>query len=152
MKKKSVIVFSIALVGAFIIGAIVWMSMTGYSRVLKTNWELEIPFSARCSEVYEKDTGASFNGDGIRFHVFSCKNEDRIDDMLVWTDDDHSTIYYGSLSEAAEQWLDVLDVPEEWRPEYDDSRYYYCSQEDNSELIIFWSKEAKMLYIVENFV
>ena len=38
-----------------------------YVRTVQLNWELELPASEGC--LYETDSGASFSGDGERYHV-----------------------------------------------------------------------------------
>lgn len=129
-----------------------WRVMTDYSRVLRANWGFSLPFKALCFEVYEKDSGSSFHGDDIRYHVFSYKYEDSIDLMFAWIGREQETIFRSSYSEAAEQWLDDISVPEEYRPDYDNCWYWYHSQEDNSEIIVFWDEDVNCLYIVESFL
>ena len=40
-----------------------------YVRTVQLNWELELPASEGC--LYETDSGASFSGDGERYHVLA---------------------------------------------------------------------------------
>jgi len=129
-----------------------WLALSGYSRILEANWGFRLPIYARYREIYRKDSGPGFHGDGIRYHVFSYKYEDFIDTLFVWGSSDHSTRFHGSLSAAAEDWLDEIEVPEEWRPDYGRCHYRYRAQEDNSELIVFWDSEENRLYIVESFI
>lgn len=149
-KKRIIIIVLICVV--LLLSIIGWQVMNDYSRVLMANWGFELPAHARCRELYTKDSGPSFHGDGIRYHVFSYQYEDFIDTMFVWTGNDHATLYSGSLSEAAETWLDEIDVPEAWRPDYANCLYRYRSQEDNSEIVVFWYAEENRLYIVESFL
>ena len=150
-RKKQIIVI-VLICAVLLCGAIGWNVMNDYSRVLEANWGFHLPAYARCKEIYAKDSGASFHGDGIRYHVFSYKYEDFIDTMFVWTGNDHATIYSGSLSQAAQAWLDEIQVPEEWRPDYGNCLYRYLSQEDNSEIVVFWNAEENRLYILESFL
>lgn len=151
MKKKGIIL-SLAACILIIGGCIGWRIFTDYSRVLNANWGISLPYKALCSEVYAKDSGASFHGDGIRYHVFSYKYEDYIDLMFAWSsNNNHKTLFHDSYSETAEEWLDELNVPDEWRPDYEKCYYWYKAQEDNSQLIIFWDNDANQLYIAEEF-
>ena len=40
-----------------------------YADVLRANWGLVLPENAGLALVYEKDSGESFHGDGVRFSV-----------------------------------------------------------------------------------
>lgn len=124
-----------------------------YSPVLQANWGFSLPAKARCAEVYKTDSGPSFHGDGLRYHVFSYRYEDYIDLMFAWADaDQRATIYHGSYTDAAEDWLDRLGVPAERRPDYENCAYWYSAQEDHSEIIVFWDNDANRLYIIESFL
>ena len=55
-----------------------------YSRVLQANWGVALPAEALLTEEHEQDSGASFHGDGIRYHVYSYADADPIRTMLLW--------------------------------------------------------------------
>lgn len=152
MKKKRMII--IVLICVLLVGGVIgWKALTDYSRVLDANWGISLPFKARYSEIYEKDSETSFHGDGVRYHMFSYKYEDYIDLMFAWGGSpEHETLYYPSVSDAAEVWLDTIDVPEEHRPDYSACFSWNRAKEDNSEIIFFWNPEVNRLYIVENFI
>lgn len=151
MNKKRILLL-ITLFIAIILGIFGWYKMNDYSRVLKSNWEFSIPAKSRYSEVYEKDSGSSFHGDGIRYHVFSYKYEDYIEEMFVWINIDLETIFNRSYSEAATEWLDKIDVPEQYRPNYSNCVYWYNTKKDNSEILVFWDSDINYLYVVESFI
>ena len=142
MKQKRILfpVFACILIVA---GCIGWNVLTDYARVLNANWGIFLPFKALCSEVYEKDSGASFHGDGIRYHVFSYKYEDYIDLMFAWGSNN-------GYSDTIEEWLDEIEVPEAWRPDYERCFCWDTVQNDNDKLIIFWDNDKNQLYIVES--
>ena len=151
MRKKRVILVlaACALVVAI---SLCWKVFSDYSRVIKVNWGISLPWKARLAEVYQKDTGPSFHGDGVRYHVYSYKYEDYIDLMFAWPPTEYSTNHYAATSEAAEVWLDEIGVPAEERPNYEKCCSWHKSQEDNSEIIFFWDSEQNRLYIIENFI
>lgn len=72
--------------------------------------------------------------------------------MFVWQTVERETIYHSSCSAAADEWLIQIDVPQKERPDYEKCSYWYQSQSDNSELIIFWDKEQSLLYVIESFI
>lgn len=125
---------------------------SGYSSVLDANWSFSLPKDAKCEEVYEKDAGLSFHGDGVRYHVFSYQNEEPIEALFEWSETESDTLFAGGYSNAAEAWLDEIEVPQEERPEYESCVYWYASQADNSEIIIFWDDVRERIYIVESFM
>ena len=147
MKKKRLI---LAIAACLLIGIVSVFS--DYSRVIELNWGITLPWKARLTEIYNKDSGASFHGDGVRYHVYSYKYEDYIDLMFAWPPTEYPTNFYKTTSKAAEVWLDEIDVPTEERPNYTDCCSWHKSQKDNSEIIFFWDSEQNLLYIVENFI
>lgn len=146
MKRKN---WKIWLLAAAVIATVILVAVTGvvpsYSRALKANWGISLPWQARMQEVYKKDSGPSFLGDGVRYHVFSYKYEDFIDLMFAWAFNN-----VDSLEESADSWLDEIQVPEEERPAYEQC-YYWHKAERNNDIIIFWNPEQNLLYVVESF-
>ena len=150
MKKKAIIT-----VAAFIILIAVLSILRlfpSYASTIKSNWDISLPIKAVLTETYEKDSGSSFHGDGVRYHIFSYKYEDYIDLMFAWTPNEHKTNFYPTTREAAEAWLDEIDVPAEERPDYEKCCSWSKSKVDNSEIIFLWDNELNKLYIIENFI
>ena len=151
MKKKRILL--VVLVTLISVRTIYKSIVPPYASVLEANWGVELPIKALCKEVYKADTGPSFHGDGIRYHVFSYRYEDYIDLMFAWSGNlENETLFYQSYSEASDIWLDELDIPEEQYPDYDACFCWYKSEHDNSEILIFWNPEINRLYIVENIL
>ena len=151
MKKKRILL--VVLVTLISVRTIYKSIVPSYASVLVANWGVELPIKALCKEVYKADTGPSFHGDGIRYHVFSYRYEDYIDLMFAWSGNlENETLFYQSYSEASDIWLDELDIPMEQYPDYDICFCWYKSEHDNSEILIFWNPEINRLYIVENII
>ena len=150
MKKRNWLIAVAILLILFVAG--ISKLLPSYSSTLEANWGISLPRRARLTEIYQKDSGASFHGDGVRYHVFSYKYEDYIDLMFAWPPTKYPTNYYATTSEASEAWLDEIAVPAEERPDYSKCSSWHKSQEDNSEIIFFWDSEQNRLYIVENFI
>ena len=151
MKKKRILL--VVLVTLISVWTIYKSIVPSYASVLEANWGVELPIKALCKEVYKADTGPSFHGDGIRYHVFTYRYEDYIDLMFAWSGNlENETLFYQSYSEASDIWLDELDIPMEQYPDYDICFCWYKSEHDNSEIIIFWNPEINRLYIVENII
>ena len=155
MKSKKRKILSIVLVIIIVVSAIMffmWKHLTNYNTTLEANWEISIPSKASYSEIYSKDSGPSFHGDGIRYHIFSYKDHSYVKEMLEWKSDEKDTIFYGNYSNTVNVWLDTIAVPYEYRPDYSECMFWYDSQDDNSEIIILWDKENSYLYVVESFL
>ena len=90
MKKKRIL---LAILVALISTWTIYKSIApSYFSVLETNWGIELPVKAICKEVYSEDTGPSFHGDGIRYHVFSYFKSSEIEKMLPWSDVNGNTL------------------------------------------------------------
>lgn len=160
MKKKRILL--VVLIALISVWTIYKSIVPSYASVLEANWGIELPIKAFCKEVYEADTGPSFHGDGIRYHVFSYQNGSAIENMLSWSDVNGNTLAWSqtigeekkfqTYSEASDIWLDALDIPMEHYPDYDVCSYHYRNADDNSELIVFWNPEINRFYIVENLI
>lgn len=151
MKKKVIYSIAIIVICAIAFGILRYLN-SNYSMVLKMNWGFQMPAKSKCIEIYENDTGDSFHGDGKRYHVFSYKSGDDIKTMFTWLSEENKTIYHSCYSEAVNEWLDEINVPDEQYPDYSQCVYWYDKQEDNSEIIVMWDSQAKKVYIAESFM
>lgn len=58
--------------------------------IIQSNWDLEMPKSAK--ELFYKSSGVSILGDGERYSVYECEEEDYIRNSFQWKED-NSKIY-----------------------------------------------------------
>ncbi len=153
MKRKALIIGSIAAVLILLFGFVSYRYLSDYSHVMKQNWGISLPWQSLYKEVYEKDSGASFQGDGVRYHVFSYRYEDYIDLMFVWGGEDR-TVYYETYGEAATAWLDELAVPADKRPDFSNPNlsYRYKTKDDHDEILLIWDGEQNLIYVLESFI
>ncbi len=137
-------VFALSLCGCSLFG--------DYTATIKENWEITIPKETGCTQVYEKQCEPSFHGDGFRYHVFACKDNQAMLDAFAWSSQEEKTNFHDSYSASCEEWLTEIDVPESERPVYAECVYYYKNQEDMSEIIMLFSETQGKLYVVESFL
>ena len=151
-KKRSIltITFVIIVLGAAM--ALIWKYLADYNTALKANWEISIPSKARYTEIYSKDSGPSFLGDGFRYHVFSYKDHAYVEEMLDWESDEKQTIFHGNYTDAVNAWLDTIEVPAEYRPDDSTCLLWYNSENDNSEIIVLWDRKNSTIYVAESFL
>ena len=156
MKKKrlliSVIIITILI---FAVPIIVWNNLpSDYLRIVKLNWNLSFPNETKLTELYAKTSGASFHGDGIRYHVYSYSHEhaEYLKESFDWETSESPTIYHENFTVAIAEWLNDIDVPKEKRPLSSECCRLYLSKHDNSEIIICLNNTENKLYIIESFL
>ena len=115
----------------------------GYRGVVKSNWGITLPAGGK--EVYEKDSGASFHGDGIRYHALLYDAPEKPAEYLDWK------IISGE-EKASEELLEKISVPEDGRPDYVNSVIYTDEQGDGSRLFIFYNGSGGEVWILEEFI
>ena len=151
MNKKKIIVVFIIIIIFSLLGIIIYNNLSNYSNVLKINWNIELPKNT-IKEIYSANSDSSFHGDGIRYHIFSYKNENKIEELFNWSIEEKETIFYSSYSESVNNWLNNIKVSKENYPNYSNCKYWYDKQDDNSEIIILWDSKENKLYIVESLL
>ncbi len=130
---------------------ITWHVTSRYELTYRANWGFSLPWTALCREIYAADSGASFHGDGIRFHVYSYQYEDDLELLFTWAAD-RTTDGGAPCAAISTLWLDTLNVPAVFRPDTDACTFWYNSQPDGSELIVLMNPEENRLYILESFL
>ncbi|MBE7004531.1 MAG: hypothetical protein E7425_09670 [Ruminococcaceae bacterium] len=123
----------------------------GYGAVLRMNWGFQLPLRGSCDEAYQAYLGYGSHGDGLRYHVYACRNT-HLSSMYGWLAEDRATVFHDSMRAAADDWLGQMDVAEQWRPRCEDCLFLYQTHADNSELLVFWNKDAETLYVLESFL
>ena len=120
--------------------------------IIQANWKMQLPDGGK--ELYHADTGASFHGDGEKYTVLQYENTEDISKFLNWrADDGTGTLYTNSYSEFAENCLNIIDVPQKERPDYEECVYSYREREtDSSELLLAYDKEKEQLLWSSIFV
>ena len=119
--------------------------------IIQANWKMQLPDGGK--ELYHADTGDSFHGDGEKYTVLQYENTEDISEFLNWRSDDGTgTLYTNSYSEFAENCLNIIDVPQKERPDYEECVYSYREREtDSSELLLVYDKE-KFFYSVKRSI
>lgn len=157
MKKKLTrIIVWIILVVLILLGFFAYKQMNDYTNIIKLNRWIEIPKDVKYQEIYEKNTWPSLHWDWIRYHAYSYENEEIIDSMTNWTENIWKTIFFDSntYTETIIARLNVINLSAEdvSLSDFDNLKYRYKNQEDNSEIIIIKDKNNKKLHILESFL
>lgn len=148
LKKKKcywrlVSIIGIFTVIMFITAVIITKEQNRYYHCINVNWNLDLP--RNYEEIYYKDSGSSFNGDGERYSIFRYENLEEINDALDWKEKN------SSVETNIANILRRLKVPEEYYPNYNSScKYYHCIEEDNSNIYMILDINLNKIYIVED--
>ena len=150
VKTKKKLLISIAIVVILCV-AVRGFNPFQYGGALKRNWGIKLPVGY--AQEYKADSGASFHGDGYRYHVFSASDPKDLQSLVDW-------IYLSELGEAEatdfvaelDSWLDAISVPADWRPDYAGCGFWQMQQMDNSQIVMFFSETAGLLYVAEFFL
>ncbi|MCD7805518.1 MAG: hypothetical protein LUH03_10345 [Oscillospiraceae bacterium] len=136
-----IVVVTVTLFGGFI--SSIWNET--YCDVIENNWGIVIPTDEGYSEEVSADSGASFHGDGTRYHVMYFDDAERISVLLGWSDEIPE-----SYIEYSERLLDELDI--NYRPDYESCVFYTQTKSDGSVILIFWDEDLQEMYVVEEFL
>ncbi|MCD8107703.1 MAG: hypothetical protein LUE20_07055 [Oscillospiraceae bacterium] len=115
-----------------------------YCDVIENNWGIVIPTDGGYSMELSADSGASFHGDGTRYHIMYFDDAERISVLLGWSDEIPE-----SIIDYSEQLLDELDIY--YRPDYENCVFYTQTKSDGSVIMIFWDESLREMYVLEEF-
>ena len=110
-------------------------SIRRYADCMNRNWHLNLPETD--VEIYVKDSGASFTGDGIRYHILQYDEESA--DIILKSFDWEAGELDSELADKMEEWLDSIDVPLEDRPKQNEWKHTtLLRKECNSDYLIMF--------------
>ena len=119
----------------------------GYERIINLNWDLDLPRSGGC--LYEADSGASFHGDGLRYHVLEYAGGSGLAEAL----EEQTEEVPPADCPAAEIW-EALSVPAKWRPDGAACRCFTKAHptDGRNRLWLLLSADGTRLYAAESFL
>lgn len=125
-------------------------SIRRYADCMNRNWHLNLPETD--VEIYVKDSGASFTGDGIRYHILQYDEESA--DIILKSFDWEAGELDSELADKMEEWLDSIDVPLEDRPKQNEWKHTTLLRKEDTRdhLIMFFDEDTNQLYVVEYFL
>ena len=146
MKKKTIIIVIISIF--LLIAAISFIkqikSGTSYLNTIKLNWNISLPNN--CKEIYHVDSGASFHGDGERYHVFRYDADITLDAPISKL---KASVYD---RESVLNILSKLKAEKEFYPDFDSITHgVVLKQNDTSTLYLYYSTLQRILYVTEDF-
>lgn len=140
--------FFLALPVLAVLLAVSFLQTAGdYMRTVNLNWELDLPTSQGC--LYETDSGASFHGDGGRYHVLEYAGDGRLEQALA-----EQATPLPSAENPVTEILDDLSVPADQRPDFADCGVFTADHpsDDRNRLYLLVNSAGTRLYVVEFFL
>lgn len=125
-------------------------SIRRYADCMNRNWHLNLPETD--VEIYVKNSGVSFTGDGIRYHILQYDEESA--DIILKSFDWEAGELDSELADKMEEWLDSISVPLEDRPKQNEWKHTTLLRKEynRDHLIMFFDEDANQLYVVEYFL
>ena len=140
--------FFLALPVLAVLLAVSFLQTAGDSmRTVNLNWELDLPTSQGC--LYETDSGASFHGDGERYHILEYAGDGRLEQALA-----EQATPLPSAENPVTEILDDLSVPADQRPDFADCGVFTADHpsDDRNRLYLLVNSAGTRLYVVEFFL
>ena len=140
--------FFLALPVLAVLLAVSFLQTAGdYMRTVNLNWELDLPASQGC--LYETDSGASFHGDGERYHILEYAGDGQLEQALA-----EQATPLPSAENPVTEILDDLSVPADQRPDFADYGVFTADHpsDDRNRLYLLVNSAGTRLYVVEFFL
>ena len=115
-----------------------------YTEIIDRNWSIKLPNSNK--EIYSIDSGASFLGDGERYHIFEYTKENEINQSVNWENNKNK-----SIETEIGKVLFQLNVPKENMPNFQSNyKYFTTVKHDYSKIYLIFITDTKKLYVIED--
>ena len=124
----------------------IFLGSEDYTQIIRLNWKLDLPASESC--LYETDSGASFGGDGERYHVLAYVDDSGLEEAL-----EREAEPLAPAEEAVTAILDGLSVPMDRRPDYADCCWFTAVRPEDARdrLYLLADSDGTRLYVIESF-
>lgn len=152
MKWKQIVTVCLACCAVVLFACVRILLSCNCPAGLMAHWGFLWPFQAGCAEVYHQSFEPSPHNDGASYHVFSYTNEAAAASLFDWKAPDPDVYKFVPFRVYVDQLLDSIDVPEEWRPDYETCLYWQRQRTDRDELFVFWDSSANQLCFVEFYL
>lgn len=137
----------VTIVGSFIIGFIIMIAILALiTDPFEQNWGEKIPTT--CEQTYYVDEGASFHGDGTRYHVYTCSSPEEMKRWVEWKMGPNA-----SVELIINDWMKDLEVDEGDELVFDQTyQYFKLIRKKENRAYLIWIESDQKLYIVESFI
>lgn len=128
-----------------VVGILLLWYWSKYATIIRLNWDIKLPYNYR--ESYDLETNVNMFGDGVRYHVFTYRNDKKLLTSLPWKPKESNLI-----QSNAQQLLKELNAPQEEWPDFTKSYLYYYTHtntQPENEIYLLYFQESKTLYIIE---
>lgn len=144
--RKSFKYALVSLLVALIVGGLIFAySNRRYMHTIRINWSINLPDSNK--EIYSKNWGMDWMGDGESYHVFQYHDNKIIIKSLDWNEGSNI-----SMESEVLKLIDTLGVSKEYIPDFQDSYKYFTKIKTDgySTIYLIYFEDTKKLYVIEN--
>lgn len=154
VKTTIISIFLIIVICSFCLLLKFYFSTNSYIKVLKMNWNIELPREEDNMLFHYSEP--SPHGDGIRYHVIDYPSDETKQSQNIVFQLEKNFIGASQPTEDqieyVNQLLNQIDVDDKYIPDWNRCELVYKRQKDNSELFMFYYSSTATLYIVESFI
>lgn len=147
MKKKNLVVITCVFLMFILSACSSGYNITGYNIIIEINWGISLPKSYE--EIFSADSGASFHGDGERYHVFKYK--EKLKQMEIGK---YNSEKNNNVEDEVEEILNSLQVSNQKKPDFSKEYYWYRKNGDDdsrNKLYLIYFNEDNVLHVIEEF-
>ena len=130
------------------IAMLLWHSFhwgTSEAETIKANWNIDL--TAGSEDIYYKDTGSSFHGDGPRISVMKYPDFNAVGKIVDWEDGPNKEME-SKVSDilATELKIDTKYIPD-FKTQY---KYYSCKKDSLNTIYLIYEPSENYIYAVED--
>lgn len=120
--------------------------------ITQSNWDIEMPKGAK--QIFYESSEVSFLGDGEKYSVYECEDENSIRNSFDWQDDKSKLMSEGFKTIIHKiRAYEGTEIPDEYVPDLTgEFLYYYKKLEDNSKIYIIYVPGESKIYISEDIL
>jgi len=148
MKKSTIFAIKAFLV-IIIIGVFIFAVLDRhYTTTIKMNWSISLPVPTK--QLFSIDnSGDSWFGDGVRYHVFTYHESTKIIKSLEWKSGRYPPVEIEILKV-----LETIGVPEANLPDFQRNYLYYTKKDRAfiSTIYLIYFTDTKTLYVIEDII
>jgi len=118
---------------------------TSEAETIKLNWNIDL--TAGSEDIYYKDIGPSFHGDGSRISVMKYPDFDAVEKIVNWQDSPNKEVE----SKVSDILTNELQIDAKYMPDFKTPYKYYCYKKDSLNTIyLIYKPSENYLYAVED--
>lgn len=144
-KRRFILFLGGAAVFAMVFLYLTFRWATTNAETIRANWKIDL--TGESEDIYYKDTGPSFHGDGPRISVMKYPDFESVRKAVAWKDGPNKEME----SKVSEILTSELKIDIKYMPDFKTPYKYYFYKKDSLDTIyLIYKPSENYLYAVEN--